>query len=62
MLLEPEFQARLSLDGTRLEEMLNQHKERKVNRGFMLWKLLQLALCKRRTTTRCKKDDWCTSQ
>ena len=43
-LLDPGYLQRLDLDGKVVEHMLKQHKERKADRGFMLWKLLQLAL------------------
>jgi asparagine synthase (glutamine-hydrolysing) len=43
-LLDPFFLKHFALDGQVIERMLVQHKERGVERGFMLWKLLQLAL------------------
>jgi asparagine synthase (glutamine-hydrolysing) len=43
-LLDPSYLQRLDLDGKVVDHMLKQHKERKADRGFMLWKLLQLAL------------------
>ena len=39
-----DYLQRLDLDGKVVEHMLEQHKKRKADRGFMLWKLLQLAL------------------
>jgi hypothetical protein len=38
------FLNRFALDGAVIERMLIQHKKGKGERGFMLWKLLQLAL------------------
>ena len=43
-LLDRNFLHQFSLDGAAVERMLVQHKNRTVERGFMLWKLLQLAL------------------
>jgi asparagine synthase (glutamine-hydrolysing) len=43
-LLDRNFLHQFSLDGAIVEQMLVQHKNRTVERGFMLWKLLQLAL------------------
>jgi asparagine synthase (glutamine-hydrolysing) len=43
-LLDRTFLNRFELDGIAIERMLMQHKNGKVERGYMLWKLLQLAL------------------
>jgi asparagine synthase (glutamine-hydrolysing) len=43
-LLDRKFLVNFSINGAMLERMLVQHKNYKVDRGFMLWKLLQLAL------------------
>jgi len=43
-LLDPRFLDRFSLNGKEIEVMLTLHRKRKVDRGFMLWKLLQMAL------------------
>lgn len=43
-LLDPRFLDRFALNGKVIEGMLVLHKKRKVDRGFMLWKLLQLAV------------------
>ncbi len=43
-LLDRNFLNQFSLDGAAVERMLLQHKSRTVERGFMLWKLLQLAI------------------
>lgn len=43
-LLDRRFLHQFALDGATVERMLVQHRDRTVERGFMLWKLLQLAL------------------
>jgi asparagine synthase (glutamine-hydrolysing) len=43
-LLDHNFLNQFSLDGAVVERMLEQHKNRTVERGFMLWKLLQLSI------------------
>jgi asparagine synthase (glutamine-hydrolysing) len=43
-LLDSYFLKRFGLDGMVIELMLAQHKVKNVGRGFLLWKLLQLAL------------------
>jgi asparagine synthase (glutamine-hydrolysing) len=43
-LLDQSFLEKFQLDGSKIEKMLTQHKLMEVDRGFMLWKLLQLAL------------------
>jgi asparagine synthase (glutamine-hydrolysing) len=43
-LLDPGFISRFSLDESVVERMLHKHRNRDVNNGFMLWKLLQLSL------------------
>jgi asparagine synthase (glutamine-hydrolysing) len=43
-LLDRDFVHQFSLDGAVVERMLEQHKNRNVERGFMLWKLLQLSI------------------
>lgn len=43
-LLDRNILHQFSLDGAAVERMLLQHKSRNVERGFMLWKLLQLAI------------------
>jgi asparagine synthase (glutamine-hydrolysing) len=43
-LLDQKFLHQFSIDGVVVERMLVQHKNKTVERGFMLWKLLQLAL------------------
>ena len=43
-LLDNSFLEKFSLRGQEVESMLRLHHQRKVNRGFMLWKLLQLAI------------------
>jgi asparagine synthase (glutamine-hydrolysing) len=42
--LDRNFLHQFSLDGAVVERMLLEHKNRTVDRGFMLWKLLQLAI------------------
>ncbi len=43
-LLDDSFLRIFELDGVELERMIQQHFSRKSDRGFMLWKLLQLAI------------------
>jgi asparagine synthase (glutamine-hydrolysing) len=43
-ILERAFVERFELDRTRLETALDEHRSRHRDRGFLLWKLLQLAL------------------
>jgi asparagine synthase (glutamine-hydrolysing) len=43
-LLDGEFIRRFDLNCRKIERMLNQHRAREADSGFMLWKLLQLAL------------------
>ena len=44
---ESTFVERFELDRTRLETVLAEHRSRRRDRGFLLWKLLQLALWSR---------------
>jgi asparagine synthase (glutamine-hydrolysing) len=46
-ILESTFVERFGLDRTRLETALAEHRSRRRDRGFLLWKLLQLALWSR---------------
>jgi asparagine synthase (glutamine-hydrolysing) len=46
-ILEPAFIARFGLDRARLETALTEHRDRRRERGFLLWKFLQLALWSR---------------
>jgi asparagine synthase (glutamine-hydrolysing) len=46
-ILEAAFIERFGLDRNRLETALDEHRLRRRNRGFLLWKLLQLALWSR---------------
>jgi asparagine synthase (glutamine-hydrolysing) len=48
MLLEPQFIERFGFDRSRIEQALGQHRSRKRERGFLLWKLLQLSIWSRR--------------
>jgi len=43
-LLDPTFVSRFEMDRARLESALQEHRSRRRDRGFLLWKLLQLAL------------------
>jgi asparagine synthase (glutamine-hydrolysing) len=43
-LLDQGFVEKFSLDCGKLEKMLKRHRNRQADRGFMLWKLLQLAI------------------
>jgi asparagine synthase (glutamine-hydrolysing) len=43
-ILEKTFVERFALDRLRLETALSEHRSRRRDRGFLLWKLLQLAL------------------
>lgn len=43
-LLDRAFLRRFELQGREVEQMLQLHQQRKVDRGFTLWKLLQLAI------------------
>jgi asparagine synthase (glutamine-hydrolysing) len=43
-LLDPWFLESFSLDGKVVHRMLTQHRDKVTSRGFMLWKLLQMAL------------------
>jgi asparagine synthase (glutamine-hydrolysing) len=43
-LLDPSFLLRFQLQAANVDRMLTLHHQRKVNRGFTLWKLLQLAI------------------
>ena len=43
-LLDRDFLQQFGLDGVVIGRMLVQHKDRVVDRGFLLWKLLQMAL------------------
>jgi asparagine synthase (glutamine-hydrolysing) len=43
-LLDEEFLTRFALDGVRVTQILSQHRGREAEQGFLLWKLLQLAL------------------
>lgn len=43
-LLDISFLEKFSLNGREVESMLRLHHQRRVNRGFTLWKLLQLAI------------------
>jgi asparagine synthase (glutamine-hydrolysing) len=45
--LSPDFIERFGLDRARLETALGEHRARRRDRGFLLWKLLQLALWSR---------------
>lgn len=42
-ILDSGFLRHFSLDGERIRKMLSQHKNEQMDRGFMLWKLLQLS-------------------
>ena len=46
-ILDKAFLERFGFDGTRLEGALAEHRSRRRDRGFLLWKLLQLALWSR---------------
>jgi asparagine synthase (glutamine-hydrolysing) len=46
-ILAPAFIGRFALDRARLETALGEHRARRRDRGFLLWKLLQLALWSR---------------
>jgi asparagine synthase (glutamine-hydrolysing) len=46
-ILDGSFVGRFGLDRTRLETALDEHRTRRRDRGFLLWKLLQLALWSR---------------
>ena len=41
-ILDPQFVERFGFDRTRLERALGEHRSRRRDRGFLLWKLLQL--------------------
>jgi asparagine synthase (glutamine-hydrolysing) len=43
-ILDPSFVRRMDLDGAMVERLLKQHKDYGSGRGFILWKLLQLAI------------------
>lgn len=43
-LLDQGFIKKFSLDYSKVEKMLMRHHDRKADRGFMIWKLLQLAI------------------
>jgi asparagine synthase (glutamine-hydrolysing) len=43
-LLDPTFVSRFEMDRASLESALQEHRSRRRDRGFLLWKLLQLAL------------------
>jgi asparagine synthase (glutamine-hydrolysing) len=47
-ILERSFVERFGLDRNRLQTVLDEHRSRLRNRGFLLWKLLQLALWSKR--------------
>jgi len=46
-ILDRGFAERFGLDRSRLETALAEHRSRRVDRGFLLWKMLQLALWSR---------------
>jgi asparagine synthase (glutamine-hydrolysing) len=46
-ILEPGFVARFGMDRTRLETAISEHRIGRRDRGFLLWKLLQLSLWSR---------------
>jgi asparagine synthase (glutamine-hydrolysing) len=43
-LLDPNFISRFHIDRARLEKALQEHRARRRDRGFLLWKFFQLAL------------------
>jgi len=45
-LLDRGFLDQMSLDGNKVEQILTQHQNRQRDKGFILWKLLQVALWK----------------
>jgi asparagine synthase (glutamine-hydrolysing) len=47
-ILAQTFTERFGLDRARLETALGEHRARRRDRGFLLWKLLQLALWSRK--------------
>jgi asparagine synthase (glutamine-hydrolysing) len=46
-ILSQDFSERFGLDRVRLETALGEHRARRRDRGFLLWKMLQLALWSR---------------